>query len=784
MVPYDGPKTAKICIVGEAPGADEVKAGKPFVGKAGRRLMNLLNRVGLCREDVLLANVCRYRPERNKFAEFWIDKKQTVPTKMLEGEIQTLKNFLLGMPNLELVICLGRQAMFVLSGLDGIMKQRGTILDYASLHNIESSFPPKILFTLHPSFLLRNPAYDIIVLMDLKKGLRNKDKKQLLSDRQMVIYPTEEDWKFFQDRAYKSKNPLSVDIETAGNQITRIGMCVDLEYAISIPFRNVETGVTFHNDWMWPGIQELLSRKQIVGQNFINYDLPWLESYGCHFPNFIFDTMIAQHNILPGLPKLIKPLSLAFLASIYTNEPYYKDEAKKLEGRPPKDNVYGLYNIKDVFTTLETYSKQIQHPQLKKQTKIFNFETKLARTILHDLTERGVKIDVVYRASLKKRAEKECEYLSLKLAEKTGIHINLASPKQIATLLYTDLKLKPITKKNQQGKVVVTTNEDALKTLKYKYKKYRIPELEWILKYRKVEQPKNGILSVEIDKDNRIRCAYKQDTSSGRLASTSSPRWTGQSLHVIPRDKKIRKMFLPNNELWVHRDLSQAEAWLTYYEAGADRMLQKMKQGLKPHQLMASIIGGKKYEEVKKGTDEYAMGKEVVHESNYLAGPRTLANTIRNKLDIHISQTQAKQYQEAYYRLVPEIPVWHLRVLHELKVNNLTLRTCLGRERRFFGFFDGTEKGSNELLRQAVSYKPQSTIGDLLNLIILKWEELKTVGTLIVPVHDETNTSCSKKERKKHLEELDVAFNYPITIGKYKDVVIPWETTIQKNWGG
>jgi uracil-DNA glycosylase family 4 len=787
-VEYEGPTTAKIALIGEAPGADEVSQNRPFVGRAGSKLMSLLNQVGLCREDVRLMNVCRHRPEGNNFAHFWIDKKQTLPSKLLKEEIQYLKNSLLQMPNLELVICLGRQATFVLSGLDSIMKLRGSIIDipFDYTNNILPLRKKlRCLFTLHPSFLLRNPAFTPIVLMDLRKGLREKNRPSLLPTRKMVVYPTPTDWFDFVAYAETSKNPLSIDIETRGRTITRLGMCVDLEYAISIPFQNIETNQKYNNDYIWTNFQHLLNKKLVVGQNFINYDLPWLESFGCHFPNPIWDTMIAQHCILPGLPKSINPLSLAFLASIYTNEPYYKDEAKSQDKKPPKDKVYGEYNCKDVFTTLESYFKQ-REILTGKKFETFKFETKLARTILHDLTERGVLVDVQLREKLRIRAEKECEYLTLKVVEKAGRYINLGSPKQLASLLYTDLKLKPVTKKNNVGKVVVTTDEEALKTLKTHpvYSKYRIPELDYILQFREVEQLRKGILSTEIDKDNRIRCTFKQDTDTGRLASTSSPFWTGQSLHTIPRSTQIRKLFLPDSDVWVHRDLSQAEAWLTYYEAGATKMLSRMEDGKKPHQIMASLIGGKKYEESGKGTKEYALGKSVVHASNYLIGPKTLARTVKMHLGISISMSEARRYIQMYYKLVPEVPVWHLKILHELKTQNMILKTCLGRERQFFGFFDGSLKGSIQVLHQAVAFKPQSTIGDLLNLIMLKWKELKTVGDLIVPVHDEMNTTCTWRDLEIHLAELDVAFNYPLSIGgRYKNVVIPWDTSIQKNWG-
>jgi DNA polymerase len=66
MVPGDGPATARVVFVGEAPGASEDKAGRPFVGSAGRLLGHLLAEAGLRREDVYITNVVKARPPGNR----------------------------------------------------------------------------------------------------------------------------------------------------------------------------------------------------------------------------------------------------------------------------------------------------------------------------------------------------------------------------------------------------------------------------------------------------------------------------------------------------------------------------------------------------------------------------------------------------------------------------------------------------------------------------------------------------------------------------------------------
>jgi len=65
-VPGEGSATARIMVVGEAPGAREDETGRPFVGAAGRLLDELLDSIGLRRDDVFITNVLKARPPRNR----------------------------------------------------------------------------------------------------------------------------------------------------------------------------------------------------------------------------------------------------------------------------------------------------------------------------------------------------------------------------------------------------------------------------------------------------------------------------------------------------------------------------------------------------------------------------------------------------------------------------------------------------------------------------------------------------------------------------------------------
>ena len=75
--PADG-KPPLLAFVGEAPGADEIKLGRPFVGRAGQLLDRVLQTVGIDRDRCLIANVFRYRPPDHKVGHFFASRRRAL----------------------------------------------------------------------------------------------------------------------------------------------------------------------------------------------------------------------------------------------------------------------------------------------------------------------------------------------------------------------------------------------------------------------------------------------------------------------------------------------------------------------------------------------------------------------------------------------------------------------------------------------------------------------------------------------------------------------------------
>lgn len=144
LVFSDGNPEARIMLIGEAPGADEDRAGLPFVGASGQLLDRMLGSIGLDRSRVLITNILPWRPPGNR-----------TPT---ETEIATCLPFVMRHIALvapEMLVLLGATAVRALTGqTQGIRRVRGR-WQALTVPGIDAPLP--CLPTYHPAYLLRSP---------------------------------------------------------------------------------------------------------------------------------------------------------------------------------------------------------------------------------------------------------------------------------------------------------------------------------------------------------------------------------------------------------------------------------------------------------------------------------------------------------------------------------------------------------------------------------------------------------------------------------------------------
>ncbi len=155
----DGVPGARVMLVGEAPGAEEDRVGKPFMGRSGQLLDRMLAAIGLDRTGVYIANIVPWRPPGNRTPT---PQEVAICRPFIERQIE------LAAP--DILVCLGGPAAQALLGVkEGITKSRGKWMTYQA-----GGRELRAIATLHPAYLLRQPINKRFAWRDfraLKKAL-------------------------------------------------------------------------------------------------------------------------------------------------------------------------------------------------------------------------------------------------------------------------------------------------------------------------------------------------------------------------------------------------------------------------------------------------------------------------------------------------------------------------------------------------------------------------------------------------------------------------------------
>lgn len=141
----DGNPEARLMFVGEAPGADEDRQGKPFVGLSGKLLDRMLQAIGYDRTSAYITNILFWRPPGNR---------QPTPQEIQQCLPFVVRHIELVRPDV-LVLLGGTSAKTILNQTEGILRLRGRWFEYRTDENL-----PVIpaIPTLHPAYLLRSPG--------------------------------------------------------------------------------------------------------------------------------------------------------------------------------------------------------------------------------------------------------------------------------------------------------------------------------------------------------------------------------------------------------------------------------------------------------------------------------------------------------------------------------------------------------------------------------------------------------------------------------------------------
>jgi len=747
-----GPKEARIAIVGEAPGEEEESTGVPFVGKTGQVLTKLLTQAGLSRPDLYITNVIKYRPPGNR-----LENLHTIGIDQLEEEEKTRQE--LKALNPSVIIAVGGTALRAITGIQGITKWRGSILNWEGI---------KVIPTLHPSYLVRGQFHEsCLVLLDLMKARKESLNRDPYVDHRIARFNLTydelcNDLSLLKQDVELGETLISLDIETdfGINYIKCVGFAIRKDFSFVVPIvEELQPKWSLEEEEnLWWLMRSILLHKnakiivQNMGMEFIVL-YEWIGEM-----KIFFDTIIAHHLIYPELKK-----NLGLQTSIYTNHPFYKDDAKNQAYAP---QALYLYNARDCMVTFEIYEVLDKLMKYEGLTKFFyDYQMPLCHILCLGTIE-GILVDTKKIWQYQSIAQQELKLAQDKLNALLKEPLNVNSPKQMGLLLYDKMKLPKQYKRTPQGRRL-TTDEDAMVRLS---KMFPSPIFSLILEVRQKSKLISTYLKEFWDKDSRCRPSWNiTGAVTGRLACSENLRGTGLNMQNIPRN--IRDSFIADPGCLLYKvDLSQVESRLVAYMSQDLNMMRVFEDGGDIHCLVASMLYGIPLNKLNKQSPERDPAKVVGHAANYKVGPNKLSS------EAGVSVAEAKVLLEKYYSRF-NIGKWHDSVVEEL-AKNRSITTPFGRKRKFFGMW------SDELFRSAIAHNPQSTAVDHINQALTRiYKRIPKDIKFLLQVHDELVFNCPKGK----IQYLDTIvrneLKKPIIINN-REVIIPLDIQIGQTWKG
>lgn len=786
-----GPLEPELMMIGEAPGKHEDESGQPFVGPTGQIINELFSDLGIKRSDVYITNVVKYRPPMNDMSKLHligIDINQCIQ-ELWENEIRPLRP--------KCILAVGDWALQATTGYTGIMNYRGSIL-----RSRDGDY--KVVPTLHPAALFSrftgedetkgglDWTYLKLIKADIARAVdESKTREFNLPERSLqVAHSSLELYKFF--REYEKLDKACSDIESINCVPVCTGFAFNKFHGISVPLLQ-KIGKHQLTDMSkrelaecWRIIDKAYRRLNIIGHNF-KYDDFKLGLIGFNIKKVISDTLIKTRVLFPELPDK----RLHVCSSLWTREPYYKEDGK--EFRLGKDKIERLlhYNGRDCVVDFEVDEEQekdlvsmAEYHGVPLLDYYYNYQMKKHKFYLK-MENNGFRVDFARQAELKKRYTEMQDVVHERLIKLIGHEVNVKSYPQMFELLYKEMKFK-LRKKNP-------TSEDVLVTLlgQTKKKEYQVI-LTDILEERRIRDQKSRYINFTPDYDDRCKTSYNIIATETCRSSTSilkkplRPKKMGLPFHTIAAHgrlaKDIKSMFICDpGMVMIKADASQAEARIVAVLCKDWELLEAFDK-VDIHRRTAGLIFAytQKLElgvefrhpiidSLPKDGPERFCGKKTRHAGNYKMGKHrfmTEFNTDAQKFDIPmtISEWRAGQMLDLFNAASPKLhEVFHAEVEEALK-STRTLIDPFGGVRVFNGRME------ESLFGEGYANIPQRTVSHVVQGAAIRLdEEFDGDANLfwLGEKHDELIFQVPENNWEPYARALKKEMEIPIDFNRY-----------------
>jgi DNA polymerase-1 len=416
--------------------------------------------------------------------------------------------------------------------------------------------------------------------------------------------------------------------------------------------------------------------------------------------------------------------------------PFYEEELKNEE----KLKVGVTIKAKYIY---DTRDKLIKELKMEDMYDLFTYTEMPLVSTLAKMELNGIICDQKTLNEMGEEIKIKLDNLSKSIYNYAGSEFNISSPKQLGEILFDKMGL-PAPKKTGKTKNY-STDVKELERLKDVH-----PIIESILEYRTLSKLNSTYLeglATFILNDGKIHTIYKQTlTRTGRLSSAYP------NLQNIPardeNDRKVRKAFLPENDMFLSADYSQIELRVLAHISGSKDLINAFVNGEDIHTKVAADIFEIPQSAVTK--TQRRTAKAVIFGIVYGISGFGLGD------NLNIKPSEAKKFIDKYLTLYPGVKEYMDNIVAEAHLYG-SVRTLYNRKRVIDELNNKNYMIRSAGERIALNTPIQGTSADIIKMAMVKidkeMEDKKLKSKMLLQIHDELVFDV-KKEEKEELEHL------------------------------
>jgi len=568
-----------------------------------------------------------------------------------------------------------------------------------------------------------------------------------------INYETLLDQQQFSNWLQKLQNSqlMAVDTETTSlnymvADLVGISLAVEAGEAAYIPFGHDYLGAPqqLPREMVLEAIKPILEDPKIkkVGQN-LKYDTSVLAQHGIDLKGIAYDTMLESYVINSVATRHdMDSLAQHYLEVETTSFTEIAGKgASQLTFNQISLEQAGPYAAEDADITLRLH--HALWPQVKAElplkTLFEEIELPLIK-VLSRIERTGALVDDTLLFQQSQELAERLAELETQAWELAGQQFNLASPKQLAEILFTKLEI-PVLKKTAKG--APSTKEEVLQELALDY-----PLPKVLLEHRglaKLKSTYTDKLPVMINPTTRrIHTSYHQaGTATGRLSS-SDPNLQNIPIRTA-EGRRVRQAFIaPEGHRLIAADYSQIELRIMAHLSGDQNLLKAFEQGQDVHRATAAEVFGVNLAQVT--IDQRRSAKAINFGLIYGMSAFGLAK------QLNIGRKQAAEYIELYFQRYPGVQDYMNQVRHSAAEKGY-VETHFGRRLYLpeINSRNGMRRQAAE--RTAINAPMQGTAADIIKLAMINvdnWlRNQKLKSRMIMQVHDELVLEVPESEHQQ-----------------------------------